>query len=79
MTKLLMKEPHYKKGDEAITAKIGQNYPNAVQNAKQTVSNLLQQGLPCLEDTDERNRWLCQKCMTFSNVYEAIDYLSSLR
>lgn len=79
MTKLLMKESHYKKGDEAITAKIGQNYPTAVQNAKQTVSNLLQQGLPCLEDTDERNRWLCQKCMTFSNVYEAIDYLSSLR
>lgn len=79
LTKLLMKEPHYKKGDEAITAKIGQNYPNAVQNAKQTVSNLLQQGLPCLEDTDERNRWLCQRCMTFSNVYEAIDYLSSLR
>lgn len=79
MTKLLMKEPHYKKGDEAITVKIGQNYPTAVQNAKQTVSNLLQQGLPCLEDTDERNRWLCQKCMTFSNVYEAIDYLSSLR
>lgn len=79
LTKLLMKEPHYKKGDEAITAKIGQNYPTAVQNAKQTVSNLLQQGLPCLEDTDERNRWLCQKCMTFSNVYEAIDYLSSLR
>ena len=27
MTKLLMKEPHYKKGDEAITVKIGQNYP----------------------------------------------------
>lgn len=79
MAKLLMKEPHYQKGDEAITAKIGQNYPVAVQNARQTVANLLQHGLPCLEDTDERNRWLCQKCMTFSNVYEAIDYLSSMK
>lgn len=79
MSKLLTKEPYYKKGDEAITAKIGQNYPVAVQNAKKTVVNLLQHGLPGLEDTDERNRWLCQKCMTFSNVYEAIDYLSSLK
>jgi len=78
MIKLLTKEPYYKKGDEAITAKIGQNYPTAVQNAKKTVTNLLQYGLPGLDDTDERNRWLCQKCLTFSNVYEAIDYLSSL-
>lgn len=79
MAKLLTKEPYYKKGDEAITAKIGQNYPVAVHNARKTVVNLLQHGLPGLEETDERNRWLCQKCMTFSNVYEAIDYLSSLK
>ena len=31
------------------------------------------------EDTDERNRWLCQKCLTFSTVYEAIDFLTSLQ
>lgn len=79
MDRLLTKEPYYQKGDEAITAKIGQHYSVAVQNAKKTVSTLLQDGLPGIEDTDERNRWLCQKCMTFSNVYEAIDYLNSLR
>ena len=53
--------------------------PTAVINAKQTVFNLLPQGLPDLEDTDERNRWLCQKCLTFSTVYEAIDFLTSLQ
>ena len=62
----------YKKGDSAITAKIARAYPTAVTNAKRTVSSLLQDGLPGIEDTDERNHWLCQKCLTFSTVYEAI-------
>ena len=79
MEHLLAKEPNYRKGDAGVTAKIAQNYPTAVINARQTVSNLLQQGLPGLEDTDERNRWLCQKCLTFSTVYEAIDFLTSLQ
>lgn len=78
MERLLTKEPNYKKGDADITARIAQRYPAAVENAKKTVSHLLRDGLPCLDDTDERNRWLCQKCLTFSNVYEAIDFLSSL-
>ena len=76
---LLSKEPNYQKGDTAITARIAQNYPKAVIHSKQTVLNLLSQGLPGLEDTDERNRWLCQKCLTFSNVYEAIEFLTSLQ
>lgn len=79
MDRLLAKELNYRKGDAAVTAKIAQNYPTAVINARQTVSNLLQQGLPSLEDTDDRNRWLCQKCLTFSTVYEAIDFLTSLQ
>ncbi len=79
MDRLLAKEPNYRKGDTVATAKIAQNYPTAVINARQTVSNLLQQGLPGLEDTDERNRWLCQKCLTFSTVYEAIEFLTSLQ
>lgn len=79
MDRLLAKEPNYRKGDAAVTAKIAMNYPTAVINARQTVSNLLQQGLPSLEDTDDRNRWLCQKCLTFSTVYEAIDFLTSLQ
>lgn len=79
MDRLLAKEPNYQKGEATITAKIAQNYPTAITNARRTVSYLLQQGLPGLEDTDERNRWLCQKCLTFSNVYEAIDYLTGLQ
>ena len=79
MDRLLSKEPNYQKGDTATTARIAQNYPKAVIHSKQTVLNLLSQGLPDLEDTDERNRWLCQKCLTFSNVYEAIDFLTSLQ
>lgn len=79
MNCLLAREPNYRKGDAVITAKIAQNYPTAVANAKQIVSNLLGRGLPGLEDTDERNRWLCQNCLTFSTVYEAIDFLTSLQ
>mgnify|MGYP004590544281 FL=1 len=79
MARLLAKEPNYRKGDAAVTAKIAQNYPTAVIHAQQTVSNLLQQGLPGLEDTDDRNRWLCQRCLTFSTVYEAINFLTSLQ
>lgn len=76
---LLAKEPTYRKGDAKVMAKIAQNYRTAAINAKQTILNLLQQGLPSLEDTDERNRWLCQKCLTFSTVYEAIDFLVGLQ
>lgn len=54
MDHLLAKEPNYQKGDADVTAKIAQNYPTAVSNARQTVSKLLQQGLPGMEDTDER-------------------------
>lgn len=78
MERLLTKEPNYKKGNADITAKIAERYPTATQNARKTVSNLLQDGLPGLDDTDERNRWLCQKCLTFSTVYEAIDFLTNL-
>lgn len=79
MDRLCAKEPTYQKGDITVTAKIAQNYPAAVTNARQTVFNLLQQGLPSLDDTDERNRWLCQKCLTFSNVYEAVEFLIGLQ
>lgn len=79
MERLLTKEPHYKKGDADITARIAQRYPTAAENAQKTILNLLQDGLPGLEDSDERNHWLCQKCLTFSTVFEAIDYLTALR
>lgn len=79
MDRLCQKEPEYQKGDTDITARIARNYPTAVVNAKHILSLLQTQGLPDLEDTDERNRWLCQKCLTFSTVFEAIEFLSTLQ
>lgn len=79
IARLVAKVPDYQKGNVYATSKIAQNYLNAVKNAKMTLCNLLQDGLPGIEDTDERNCWLCKKCLTFSNVYEAIDFLISLK
>lgn len=53
--------------------------PKFRNNAAKTMKNLLPEGLPGVEDTDERNEWLCKNCKTFSNVHEAIIYLSGLR
>ena len=72
-------EPDYKKGDYDSTARIAANYPIAVVNAAKTLKNLESQGLPGLEDTDERNQWLCKNCLTFSTVHEAILFLESLK
>ena len=72
-------EPGYVKGDKKATEKIAEHYPTAVTNAAKTMKNLLPEGLPGVEDTDERNEWLCKNCNTFSNVLEAIIYLSGLR
>ena len=71
------KESTYKKGDYPSTAKIAENFPTAAANAKWTLDNLLSDGLPGVEDTDERNQWLCKNCYTFSNVFEAIEFLQS--
>lgn len=76
---VVKKEPLYEKGDYDSTARIASNYSTAVINATKTVKNLLSQGLPGLEDTDERNQWLYKNCLTFSNVYEAIIFLESLK
>ncbi len=78
LDELKAKESQYKKGDKDAIFRIAEHYSVAVTNAESTVKNLLSDGLPGLEDTDERNRWLCQNCKTFSNVYEAIDYLENL-
>ena len=72
-------EPGYVKGDKKATEKIAEHYPTAVTNVAKTMKNLLPEGLPGVEDTDERNEWLCKNCKTFSNVHEAIIYLSGLR
>ncbi len=78
ISKLKSIEPTYEKGDSKSTQKIAQQYTTAVINASKTMDNLLSEGLPCLEDTDDRNEWLCRNCKTFSNVHEAINYLCSL-
>ena len=70
--------PTYEKGNYAATEKIAVNYQTAVDNAKKTVKALLSDGLPGLEDTDIRNQWLNTKSKTFSNVYEAVEYLQGL-
>lgn len=76
---VIKQEPFYEKGDYDSIARIAANYPIAVVNAAQTIKNLFAQGLPCLEDTDERNQWLYRNCLTFSTVHEAIHFLESLK
>lgn len=78
MADLISEVPDYQKGDMHSTSKIAQNYPKAVINSQKTLFDLLPSGLPGLADTDKRNYWLCKNCPTFSNVYEAIDFLTSL-
>ena len=78
IAELKRREPTYSKGDPISTCKIASNYPTAVINSENTVKTLLGEGLPGLEDTDIRNQWLCTNCKTFSNVYEAIQYLEGL-
>lgn len=79
IAEITVREPTYSKGNQQSTFKIAENYPTAVINSEKTVGNLLQDGLPGLEDTDARNQWLCKNCKTFSNVYEAINYLEGLK
>ncbi len=79
LTELTALEPAYEKGDYISTARIAEHYPVAVKNAEKTLYNLLQDGMPGLEDTDERNHWLCANCKTFSTVNEAISFLEELK
>lgn len=79
IAEIATKEPTYAKGNQQAIFKIAENYPIAVINSEKTIKNLLQDGLPGLEDTDIRNQWLCRNCKTFSNVYEAVNYLESLK
>lgn len=79
LRQVIKEEPTYKKGNYTTTARIAQHYPTAVKNAGIVLQNLLKEGMPGLEDTDERNFWLCKNCRTFSTVQEAITFLESLK
>lgn len=70
--------PGYKKGDLETTHKIAAHYPAAIKNGGQVLHNLLGDGLPTLDDTDERNCWLHQSSKTFTTVQEALLYLEGL-
>lgn len=69
--------PLYKKGDYDSTAQIAKNYTTAIANGQWTLDSL-QGEIPCMEDTDERNLWLCRCEKTFTTVQEAIAFLKSL-
>ena len=73
------REKDYEKGDYPSTARIAERYPTAVKNAKDVLTELLQEGLSELADTDERNRWLYFSSKSFSTVFEAIEFLESLK
>lgn len=79
LRQVIKEEPTYKKGNYIATTRIAQHYPTAVKNAGIVLQNLLKEGMPGLEDTDERNLWLCKNCRTFSTVQEAISFLESLK
>lgn len=79
LRQVIKEEPTYKKGNYIATARIAQHYPTAVKNAGIVLQNFLKEGMPGLEDTDERNLWLCKNCRTFSTVQEAISFLESLK
>lgn len=69
----------YEKGDYPSTAQIAEKYLEAVANAKSVLDDLLQEGLPEIDDTDTRNRWLYSCSKTFSTAFEAIEFLETLK
>jgi len=71
--------PLYKKGDYDATCEIAKHYETAIENGKWTLISLVDDGLPNLEDTDNRNRWLYQGTHTFTTVHEAIEFLIELK
>ena len=79
LAEVVSKESNYEKGDYDSTARIAERYPTAVKNADKVLKQLVADGLPNLDDTDERNQWLYKNSKTFSTVYEAINYLEGLR
>ena len=73
------REKDYEKGDYPSTARIAERYPTAIKNARDVLVELLQEGLPELADTDERNRWLYYSSKSFSTVFEAVEFLELLK
>lgn len=75
---LEQKVPGYRKGDPQTTFRIAREYPTAIRHGERVLAGLQNDGLPTLEDTDERNRWLHQSSRTFTTVHEALRFLEQL-
>ena len=75
---LEQKVPGYRKGDLQTTFRIAQEYLTAIRHGERVLAGLQNDGLPTLEDTDERNRWLHQSSRTFTTVHEALRFLEQL-
>ena len=75
LEKVKLRLPLYKKGDEESTFKIAEHYQTAISNGKWT---LTAEGIPTIEDKDERNVWLFEGKYTFTTVHEAIEYWKEL-
>ena len=78
-TKLKKHVPNYRKGDQASVDLIVEKCEAAVENGKWVLSNLINVGLPRLEDTDDRNQWLYHCTNTFTTAHEAIEFLMNLK
>ena len=76
--RLLQNEcPGYVKGDSNTTRKIANHFKQASINGDWVLGQI--EGLPTLEDSDVRNRWLYQSSRTFTTVQEAIKFLENLK
>lgn len=69
----------YAKGDLVSTKKIARNYMTAILNGEKVLNSLRLDGIPTLEDTDERNTWLSKCGLTFTTVHEAVKWLEERR
>lgn len=76
--RLLQNEcPGYVKGDSNTTRKIAGHFKQASINGDWVLRQI--EGLPALEESDVRNRWLYQSTCTFTTVQEAINFLEGLK
>lgn len=71
--------PLYEKGDYNTTREIARNHDTAIENGKWTLISLEDDGLPSVEDSDDRNCWLFQGNHTFTTVHEAIEFLIEIK
>lgn len=67
--------PEYIKGDPESIKKIAANFPTAIKNGDKVLNSLNLDGIPTLDDTDERNAWLSRCGLTFTTVHEALKWL----